>query len=306
MKQSILVEGWEFHTSVVPIPVCPCIPYTLSNSPCPVWLLAQPSWIKFRSGSTVNIAWKSNLTPRSHWAALTNGYSSQLHAILLKHETLVWIVSDISQPIRFRLICELFGSQYQFLCQNHVPWNMSGKRPWTGQRSFRLLLEQKGASNWLHEQKAYRRPQTQIHTGIIHRKIHALYIQFFSKRSGIDKIRFVCHVSLLLLPKTVWSHWRCSYILRCTRVKGWRLVEVLTWAVSYGRVRTSVTLQKLHVHCTFLLWTYAVMTFQVWKWVSEFQNFWLGRPAHKVRHARDSVCGTRMISRTLQKRATCF
>ena len=66
---------------------------------------------------------------------------------------------------------------------------------------FRLLLEQKGASNWLHEQKAYRRPQTQIHTGIIHRKIHALYIQFFSKRSGIDKIRFVCHVSLLLLPK---------------------------------------------------------------------------------------------------------
>ena len=103
---------------------------------------------------------------------------------------------------------------------------------------FRLLLEQKGASDWLHEQKAYRRPQTQIHTGIIHRKIHALYIQFFSKRSGIDmdwQDPVCMRRKSPAFAQTVWSHWRCSYILRvlrCTRVKGWRLVEVLTWAVS--------------------------------------------------------------------------
>ena len=49
-------------------------------------------------------------------------------------------------------------------------------------------------------------------------------IQSFSKRSGIGKIRFVCHVSLCFFSQTVWSHWRCSCVLRYTSVKGWRLV----------------------------------------------------------------------------------
>ena len=305
MKQSILVEGWEFHTSVVPIPVCPCIPYTLSNSPCPVWLLAQPSWIKFRSGSTVNIAWKSNLTLRSHWAALTNGYSSQLHAILwnTKHlfglfriypnqSDFVWFVSCLGASTSS---CAKTMCHGTCLESGHEQGREVQIATWT-ERSFQLTPWTEGI------QKATNSNPYRDHSPENPRIVYP--ILFEEKRDWQDPVCMPRKSSPF--AQTVWSHWRCSYILRCTRVKGWRLVEVLTWAVSYGRVRTSVTLQKLHVHCTFLLWTYAVMTFQVWKWVSEFQNFWLGRPAHKVRHARDSVCGTRMISRTLQKRATCF